>query len=85
MSVGLYTMIFILLLPYALLRWGSGREIVVGLPIIVVAYALGIAADYTNVGRGVRRLRVRHVPAVSRRLVRFSPVPGAGEGAGQAA
>ena len=28
--VGLYTMIFILLFPYSLVRWGSGREIGIG-------------------------------------------------------
>ena len=28
---GLYTMAFVLLLPYALARWGSGRDIVIGL------------------------------------------------------
>ncbi|MET0739931.1 MAG: histidine kinase [Candidatus Nanopelagicales bacterium] len=48
-SVGLDTTVFVVLLPYALLRWGSGRDIVVGLVIIVVAFVLGTAADYTGV------------------------------------
>ncbi|MGH8939036.1 MAG: DUF7134 domain-containing protein, partial [Actinomycetes bacterium] len=48
--VGLYTMIYVVLLPYALLRWGSGREVVLGLPIIVVAGLRGIASDYNGFG-----------------------------------
>ncbi len=32
---GLYTMAFVLLLPYSLFRWGAGREIVVGLTIML--------------------------------------------------
>lgn len=34
-SFGLYTMAFVLLLPYALARWGSGRDIVLGLVVTV--------------------------------------------------
>lgn len=47
--VGLNTTVFVVLLPFALFRWGSGREVVIGLAIMLVAYALGIAADYTGV------------------------------------
>jgi signal transduction histidine kinase len=46
--VGLYTMIFIVLLPYSLCRWGSGREATIGLGIIVLAGAVGTAVDYTG-------------------------------------
>ena len=49
-SVGLNTMIYVVLVPYALLRWGSGREVIIGLPIIVVAGLLGIASDYNGFG-----------------------------------
>jgi hypothetical protein len=52
-SVGLNTMIYVVLFPYALLRWGSGREVIIGLPIIVVAGLLGIANDYTHLGEAV--------------------------------
>ena len=34
-AFGLYTMAFVLLLPYALARWGSGRDIVLGLVVTV--------------------------------------------------
>jgi signal transduction histidine kinase len=44
-DVGLYTTVFILLLPYSLLRWASGAEAAIGLAIIVVtAIGGGFAA-----------------------------------------
>ncbi len=69
--VGLYTNGFILLLPYALLRWGSGRDALLGLPLIVTTYVLGIAADYTNVGESVAGLLFGLFPAVLGVLVRL--------------
>jgi signal transduction histidine kinase len=48
-SIGLYAMAAILLLPYSLLRWGSGREILLGLPVILATLALSLALDYTGV------------------------------------
>lgn len=47
-SVGLDTMIYILVLVYALVRWGSGREIVIGLVVVAVAAGIGTVADYTG-------------------------------------
>jgi signal transduction histidine kinase len=47
-SVGLDTMIYVLVLVYALVRWGSGREIVIGLTVVLVAAAFAIATDYTG-------------------------------------
>jgi signal transduction histidine kinase len=47
-SVGLYTMICVVLLPYALFRWASGREIGIGVGFLAVAASLGIAVDYTG-------------------------------------
>ncbi len=48
--VGLDTTVCVVLLPYALFRWGSGREAAIGLAIILVAAVVGIAADSTDVG-----------------------------------
>ena len=70
-SVGLYTSVYVLLLPYALLRWGIGAEVMVGLPIILVAYALGIAADYTGVADAVAATVFAVFPAVLGALVRY--------------
>lgn len=47
-SVGLDMMIYILVLVYALVRWGSGREIVIGLAVVALAAAVGTVADYTG-------------------------------------
>lgn len=50
---GLYTTACVLLLTYALTRWGSGREVVLGLAAVLVASALGIAGDFTGVAEAV--------------------------------
>jgi signal transduction histidine kinase len=47
-GVGLDTMIYLLVLVYALVRWGSGREIVIGLTVVLVAAVIGTVADYTG-------------------------------------
>lgn len=47
-TVGLDTMVYVLVLVYALVRWGSGREIVLGLTVVLVAAAFAIATDYTG-------------------------------------
>jgi len=52
-ELGLYTTACVLLLPYALCRWGSGREVVLGLAAILVASAIGIVGDYTGVAEAV--------------------------------
>ena len=70
-SVGLNTMIYVVLAPYALLRWGSGREVMIGLPVIVVAGVLGIASDFTNFGEAAAGFVFLMFPAVLGALVRF--------------
>ncbi|MFI2237442.1 sensor histidine kinase [Streptomyces chrestomyceticus] len=47
-SVGLNTMTYILVFVYALVRWDSGREIVIGLAVVAVAAVFGMVADYTG-------------------------------------
>lgn len=69
--VGLYTMIYVVLLPYALFRWGSGREAVVGSPILVVAALLGIASDFNGFGEAAAGFLFLMFPAVLGALVRF--------------
>jgi signal transduction histidine kinase len=70
-SVGLNTMIYVVLFPYALLRWGSGREVIIGLPIIVAAGLLGIASDFNGAGEAVGGFLFLMFPAVLGALVRF--------------
>ena len=48
-NVGLDTMVYVdLILVYALVRWGSGREIVIGLTVVMVAAVIGTVADATG-------------------------------------
>lgn len=46
-EVGLYPMIGLLLLPYALYRWASGPEALVGTAIVAVPAVVGLAASGT--------------------------------------
>ena len=70
-SFGLISMIFILLFPYALVRWGSGREVVIGLGIILVGYITGIAADFTSIGEAIAALVFALSPALIGATVRY--------------
>ncbi|WP_437968628.1 histidine kinase [Sorangium sp. So ce260] len=45
----LHAMAFMLLLPYSLFRWGAGRDVVVGLPIMLVSASLGLISDRAKV------------------------------------
>lgn len=47
-ATGLWSIGFVLVLPYALLRWGSGREAVIGLGIIVMWLGVTFVADPTE-------------------------------------
>ena len=46
-------MIFFLLLPYSLFRWGSGREAPAGSPIILVPAVVGLVVNWTGVGDAI--------------------------------
>lgn len=45
---GLWTMAYVLITSYALFRWGSGREALIGLAIMMVIASICIAFDYTG-------------------------------------
>ena len=48
--IGLYTGVIVLVLVYALPRWGSGREIVLGSAVVLTAFALSAAVDDVPAG-----------------------------------
>ncbi len=48
-----YTMLYLMLLPYSLLRWGSGREAVAGLAIILVPATLALFANWTGLAEAI--------------------------------
>jgi signal transduction histidine kinase len=61
---GLYTTAFVVLLPYALFRWGSGRDAVIGLGFMLVSASLATAGDFNGVGEAVVGFLVLLFPAV---------------------
>lgn len=69
--VGLNTTAFIVLLPYSLCRWGAGREVAIGLAVIVLAGAVGFAVDYTSVADTVFGSLFLLFPAALGASVRF--------------
>jgi signal transduction histidine kinase len=68
---GLSTMVFILVIPYALLRWGSGREILIGLVWILIGFGTGIAADFVDIGEAIAGFVFAMSPALIGATVRY--------------
>ncbi|CAN5411709.1 histidine kinase [soil metagenome] len=63
----------VLVLPYALARWGAGREVVLGLVVTVCSAVLGIAADDTGIPDAVAGIVVILLfPAAVGASVRYS-------------
>ncbi|WP_183092950.1 sensor histidine kinase [Nocardioides stalactiti] len=57
-EVGLNTMAAVLLLPYALYRWASGREALVGTAIVAVPASLSLAVTETPFGEAIGGITV---------------------------
>ncbi len=70
-TFGLDTMAFILVLPYALFRWGSGREILIGLAWILIGFGTGIAADFVDIGEAIAGFVFAMSPALIGATVRY--------------
>jgi signal transduction histidine kinase len=70
-DVGLYTSAYVLLLPYSLFRWGSGRETVLGSAITLTGYTLSIAKDHSQLSDSIGGLVVLVLPAVLGLSARF--------------
>ncbi|MEU6164711.1 sensor histidine kinase [Streptomyces tanashiensis] len=69
--VGLDTSMVVLVLVYALPRWGSGREIVLGSAVILTAFALGVVADDTAAAEQVGGFVFLSLPGLIGAAVRF--------------
>ena len=50
---GLYTQVFVILLAYALFRWGSGREAIIGFGIMLVPATGALVFDYTGLADAI--------------------------------
>jgi signal transduction histidine kinase len=63
-QVGLYSMVYLLLLTYAVFRWGSGREAVAGSAIVLATYGVSTALSQPQAGDAVFGLVILVLPAV---------------------
>jgi signal transduction histidine kinase len=70
-SVSPYAMGFLLVLVYALYRWGSGREVVWGSLIALTAATVGLIRDHTNIGDSLLGFLVLTIPAAVGATARF--------------
>ena len=69
--VGLYSSLVVLVLVYALPRWGSGQEIVLGSAVILTTFAVSVTTDDTPAGENIGGLVFLLMPAVIGASVRF--------------
>ena len=69
--VGLYTSLVVLVLVYALPRWGSGREIVLGGVLILATFTLSTITDEAPVGEQIGGFVFLLLPAALAVSVRF--------------
>jgi len=59
-----YSSAFLLILPYALFRWASGRHAALGLGVMVVTFVSSLLTDWTGVGDAIGGALVFLFPAV---------------------
>lgn len=70
-DVGLFAMIALMVLPYSLNRWGSGREAVIGLGFLLATWLTSSIAFYTGVGDLIGGLMVLLFAAELGAVVRY--------------
>jgi signal transduction histidine kinase len=69
-SPGLVTMVYLLMLPYSLWRWASGRHAIVGTLLVVVTAGLATVLDYTGLADLIGGYAVLFAAAESGAVVR---------------
>ena len=52
-TIEMVSLIYFLVLPYALFRWGSGREVVLGVAIILVPATMALLVNWTGLGDAI--------------------------------
>jgi signal transduction histidine kinase len=68
---GLNTMALVLVLPYALVRWASGRDIAIGAVVMLATWATGITTAGSTIGDAIGALTVLLLPAAIGGMVRY--------------
>lgn len=66
-----YSLAWVLVLPYSLLRWGSGRDAAVGLAVMVGAAALDLIAEFTGPLDATVGIAILLLPAALGASVRY--------------
>ncbi|MFC6286769.1 sensor histidine kinase [Nocardioides sp. GCM10027113] len=56
--LGLVSMVYVLVMPYALARWGTGREVAAGLGIVLAAAGVAMLVDWTGLADAVGGMAV---------------------------
>ncbi len=74
-----YTMVFLVLLPFSLVRWGSGREIVLGAGVVVARLALTAATTDQGLSEAAGGLAVLSAVAAVGVALRYRSAAGARE------
>ncbi len=69
--VGLFTLALLMILPYSLTRWGSGRDSQIGLGFMVAAWGTSLMAEWTGFGDAIGGLLVMLFPLELGALVRY--------------
>ncbi len=70
-SPGLHTMAILLLALYALFRWGSGRDVLLGTAIVIATGTVAVIADYTGIGEAIGGYTVLVIVMLDGAAVRF--------------
>jgi signal transduction histidine kinase len=70
-SASPYSAGFLLVLVYALFRWGSGREVGLGSMVAVTAALVALLRDHTNIGDSLIGFVILSIPAAIGATVRF--------------
>lgn len=65
-----YTSVIVLIVPYALFRWGSGREAIIGLGIVLASFVHFNVVGWTGTGDAIGGLIVLLFPAALGDIVR---------------
>ena len=71
---GLIAGIFVLILPYALLRWGSGRQAFIGLSVIAMSFATGLLKESVPWGEVIGGSLFLLFPAAVGAAVRYQDI-----------
>ncbi|HUP15756.1 MAG TPA: histidine kinase [Acidimicrobiia bacterium] len=70
-SAGLYTMVGLLFLPYALFRWGSGRDAAIGLVVMSIPHAMNMVFNPSDPASTAAGFAFLLFPAALGASVRF--------------